>query len=76
MPMPSARPRAALVVYSSGGRIRSQRWRWRLIETRSGRIVATSGEGYRDRAECVRMAMRVCGGDYQVTPPAPLAHHY
>lgn len=34
-------------------------WRWRLVM--NGRIVADSGEGYRQRARCIRMVWRIFG---------------
>lgn len=36
-------------------------WRWRLV-AKNGRTVGDSGEGYRRRVDCVRMAQRILLG--------------
>jgi uncharacterized protein YegP (UPF0339 family) len=56
---------AKIEVYRSSSLRRSQRWRWRLI-AENGNIIATSGEGYTDRSEAERMAVRVTSGDYEI----------
>jgi hypothetical protein len=46
---------------------RNQRWRWSLVVIDAARrehVVCDSGEGYSDRDECVRMALKVCSGSY------------
>lgn len=35
-------------------------WRWRIVAA-NGRVVADSGEGYRRRGACLRMARRIVG---------------
>lgn len=57
--------RATLVVYRSGGILRSQRWRWRLVHA-NGNILAVSSEGYANRAECVKYGHAVTSGAYDV----------
>lgn len=37
---------------------RKKEWRWRLIAS-NGRIVAESGEGYKHKGSCTRMASRI-----------------
>ena len=47
--------------------LRRQRWWWSLVVLDAARrehVVADSGEGYSDRDECVRMALKVCSGSY------------
>jgi hypothetical protein len=44
---------------------RNQRWGWRLTAM-NGRKIATSGEGYANRQECIDMGLAVTGGDYSV----------
>lgn len=36
-------------------------WRWRIVAA-NGRVVADSGEGYKRRGACLRMAERIAGG--------------
>lgn len=38
---------------------RKREWRWRLLARRNGKIVATSGEGYRRRVDCLRMFVKL-----------------
>jgi len=38
---------------------RSMEWRWRLVSTRNGKILADSGEGYKSRANALRAARRL-----------------
>lgn len=49
------------VVYRTRSLRPSQRWAWRLVAL-NGRIVATSGEGYRDKSEARRMMRRLARG--------------
>lgn len=35
-------------------------WRWRLIAA-NGKIIATSGEGYKRKASCVAIAEKISG---------------
>ncbi len=51
-----------LEVYRRATVIPSQRWGWRLWS--QGRIIATSGEGYTDKAEAEDMAASVLSGRY------------
>ena len=41
---------------------RKKDWRWSLI-ARNGKIVATSGEGYRRRIDCDTIAMKLLKGE-------------
>jgi uncharacterized protein YegP (UPF0339 family) len=51
-------------VYRSKSLLRSQRFRWRLVAA-NGRVVAESGEGYANRAECVETAIAIICGAYK-----------
>lgn len=59
----TARMLATLEVYRTRSLRRSQRWAWRLV-TPNGRIVATSGEGYSDRAVARQRGLTVADGFY------------
>lgn len=61
--MTAGRMKATLVVYRTRSLRRSQRWAWRLV-TPNGRIVATSGEGYTDKAVARQRGLTVAGGFY------------
>lgn len=37
---------------------RKREWRWRIV-SRNGRIVATSGEGYKQRGACLRTLQKL-----------------
>lgn len=52
----TARMKATLEVYRTRSLFRSQRWAWRLV--------AVSGEGYRDRGECRTRGLTVTNGWY------------
>ena len=43
-------------------------WRWRM-RARNSHIIATSGEGYRNRSHALRMAERVTGLVPEVIEP-------
>lgn len=62
------KPRATLVVYPTRGRIRSQRWRWRLVHT-NGKLLADSGEGYTDRSEALSRGAFIAQGGYEIDVP-------
>ena len=51
-----------LEVYRRNTKVESERWGWRLWS--QGRKVATSGEGYTDKAEAEDMAASVLSGRY------------
>ncbi len=53
-----------IVIYRTLSPRRSQRWAWRLV-ARNGRIVASSGEGYRHRSDAESMALMVARGEYR-----------
>jgi hypothetical protein len=55
---------AKLTVYRRRSLNRNQRWGWRMVA--NGRKIATSGEGYANRQECIDMGLAVTGGDYSV----------
>lgn len=55
--------KALLVPYKSRNPLRSQQWWWRL--TVNGRIVASSGEGYSNKAEALRMGREVARGEHR-----------
>lgn len=55
--------KATLEVYRSRGLRRSQRYGWRLIAP-NGRIVAASGEGYSDKAQCRTRGLTFANGWY------------
>lgn len=38
-------------------------WRWHLIEAQSGKIVADSAEGYKNRKDCLEMAESILSRD-------------
>lgn len=40
--------------------LRRKQWRWRL-KANNGRIIATSGEGYNNKADAIRMLEMVRG---------------
>jgi len=44
-------------------------WRWRL-RARNGRIIADSGQGYRHKGDCRRMAAKVAKLQGYITRPA------
>jgi hypothetical protein len=49
----------AVQVYRSRWPIGRQQWRWRVRSVHNGKIVATGGEAYTNRAECEEMAHRL-----------------
>ena len=38
-------------------RDRKKEWRWKLIK--NGRVIGDSGEGYKRKADCMRMVTRI-----------------
>ena len=50
-----------LVVYRTRSLFRGERWRWKLVSA-NGNIVASSSEGYANRAYCIHQAMTMCPG--------------
>jgi hypothetical protein len=57
---------ATVTVYRSRSLLRGQRWWWRLTSDRNGQVLATSAEGYHDKAQAHRMAWRVFCGTYRI----------
>jgi uncharacterized protein YegP (UPF0339 family) len=52
-----------LEVYRSRSLLRAEKWRWRL-RAANGRIIATSGEGYTNYADCLAAGEAVVSGAY------------
>lgn len=52
-------------VYRSRRPLGRQQWRWRVLSTHNGKLVATGGEAYTNRTECEEMARRLFGGRVQ-----------
>jgi uncharacterized protein YegP (UPF0339 family) len=48
-------------VYQAGEGGQKGQWRWRLHAS-NGQVIATSGEGYVDRADCERMIAHIQAG--------------
>lgn len=57
------RDAATVIVYASRSLRRNQRWRWRLVHL-NGNVLATSGEGYANKAEAEAQAAKVVSGFY------------
>ena len=56
--------KATLIIFRRRTVVRSQRWGWRLVAA-NGRIVATSGEGYSDKAQARFRGITVADGCYE-----------
>lgn len=39
----------------------NKEWRWREVDHFNGKITANAGEGYKNRAECEEMYLKVTG---------------
>jgi uncharacterized protein YegP (UPF0339 family) len=42
-------------------------WYWHAVAQRNGKIVADGSEGYKRKADCIRMAQKVTDGLWPVT---------
>lgn len=46
--------------YRSRSLLRSEKFRWRVVDNKNGKVLARSSEGYANVADCEEAAFKVC----------------